>query len=97
MAICAKYSRDLEKRRTLEKIHIEKKFWEKEGINFKIFTEKDINIVLLNNILYFRDAYECIISNEIGLSLMNEIKKELIGLIFETNPHSKRSSGVSGY
>lgn len=85
VAICAKYSRDLEKLRTLEKIHIEKKYWEIKGVDFRIFTEKDINHVLLKNILYFRDAYECNLWNEIGPSLVLEIKKDLISIIFEMN------------
>lgn len=85
VAICAKYSRDLEKPRTLEKIHIEKKYWEIKGVDFRIFTEKNIDIILLKNILFFRDAYECSLRNEIGHSLMAEIKKEMLSIIFETN------------
>ncbi len=85
IAICAKYSKDLDKPRTLEKIHIEKKFWEYKGIDFRIFTEKDINTIILKNILEFRNAYECSLINEIGLSLIDEIKKNLLGMIFETN------------
>ena len=91
IAICAKYSKDLEKSRTLKKIEIERRFWERKGIEFKIFTEKDVNPILIKNIIDFRDAYDCSLIKEISLSQIDEIKTDLLSMISETNRTVKES------
>lgn len=50
VAITVKYSKDLAKRRTLEKLELERKYWERRKIEWKILTEKQINITLIKNI-----------------------------------------------
>ena len=46
----AKYSKDLMKPRTLEKLEIERRYWHSKGISWQIITEKDIPIAVQNNI-----------------------------------------------
>ena len=38
----AKYSTDLMKPRTIEKLEIERRYWHSKGISWQIITEKDI-------------------------------------------------------
>lgn len=46
----AKYSKDLMKPRTLEKLEIERRYWHSKDISWQIITEKDIPIAVQNNI-----------------------------------------------
>ena len=82
IAICAKYSKDLGNKRVRQKIFIEKKYWEEQGIDFRIFTEKDINSIVIQNIIAFRDAYTCALTNKIDI--IERIKKDLQILIHNT-------------
>jgi hypothetical protein len=84
IALCVKYSRDLDNERTLKKIHIEKKYWEKRGKDFWIFTEKDINPIVIRNIMDFRDAIVCNLVNEIDAAVIEQIKNDIQNLIYET-------------
>lgn len=45
-----KYESDLEKRRTLEKQAIEERYWAQRGIQWKVVTEKAIDVIKANNI-----------------------------------------------
>lgn len=49
-AFTVKYSKDLEKTRAIEKLEIERFYWERRGINWLIITEKQINSILVRNI-----------------------------------------------
>ena len=46
----AKYSTKLDDIRTIEKLEIERHYWQSKGIPWQIITEKDIPIVIQNNI-----------------------------------------------
>lgn len=50
IAFTVKYSKDLEKPRTIEKLEIERFYWERRGTNWLIVTEKQINQILIKNI-----------------------------------------------
>lgn len=56
LAIQAKYSKDLEDIRSIEKIELERKFWKKKEIDFCIVTELDIPKTVLNNIKWLYPA-----------------------------------------
>lgn len=56
LAIQAKYSEDLEDGRTLEKIEIERRFWKKKEIDFRIITELEIPKIVLDNIKWLYPA-----------------------------------------
>lgn len=50
VAISAKYSKDLNKPRTIKKFEIERVYWERRKVEWKIFTERDVNKTLIKNI-----------------------------------------------
>jgi hypothetical protein len=60
-AISAKYSDKLDDARVLEKLELERSYWEEKGIPFAIVTEKEIPKTLLENIKWIRpflNSYE---------------------------------------
>lgn len=48
----AKYSKDLDIIRTIEKLEIERHYWQSKGIPWQIITEKDIPKTIQNNIAW---------------------------------------------
>ena len=50
LALQAKYSKDLDNARTIEKIELERRYWEQKDVDFKIITEKDIPKAVTDNI-----------------------------------------------
>lgn len=57
VAISCKYSKDLKSLRVLEKMQIEKTYWENQRISFKVITEKEIPEIMVENIQYIHPAY----------------------------------------
>ena len=49
-AISVKYAHDLEDERTIEKLELERRFWEGEGIEWFIFTEHEVPVHFVKNI-----------------------------------------------
>lgn len=49
-AICIKYKEDLENPRVIEKLEIERRYWESQSVPWYIFTENEVPIKLLKNI-----------------------------------------------
>ncbi len=52
-----KYARDLSNRRTLEKLEIERCYWEARGIDWGIVTEHEIPDTLAKNVDFLHDAW----------------------------------------
>ena len=50
LALQAKYSNDLDDARTIEKLELERRYWEQKDVDFKIITEKDIPRAVSDNI-----------------------------------------------
>ncbi len=50
-----KYAKDLAKPRTIEKLEIERRFWEARGIDWGIVTEHEIPIALAKNVDFLHD------------------------------------------
>lgn len=50
LALQAKYSKDLDDARTIEKLELERRYWEQKNVDFKIITEKDIPKAVTDNI-----------------------------------------------
>jgi len=44
-------------KRTLEKLEIERRYWESKNIQWKIITDKEINKTVVSNIEMFREIY----------------------------------------
>lgn len=52
-----KYAKDLSHRRTLEKLEIERRYWEVRGTDWGIVTEHEIPLELVKNIDFLHDAW----------------------------------------
>lgn len=50
VALSVKYAKDLDNLRTLEKLEIEKEFWNSQGVEWSIVTEEQFTIDLINNL-----------------------------------------------
>jgi len=50
VAYSCKYKKDLDNKRTEQKLRIEATYWEKKGIKFAIITEEDLPWILIKNI-----------------------------------------------
>jgi hypothetical protein len=58
-ALSFKPSDELEKPRTLEKLQLERSYWEFQGVSWRIVTERDLHMVLVRNLEWVRTpAYE---------------------------------------
>ncbi|MEW5993088.1 MAG: TnsA endonuclease N-terminal domain-containing protein [Candidatus Zixiibacteriota bacterium] len=58
-ALSFKPSGELEKPRTLEKLQVERSYWELQGVSWRIVTERDLHMVLVRNLEWVRTpAYE---------------------------------------
>lgn len=77
-----KYSHDLEKKRVIEKFEIERSYWLEKDVDWGIVTEKDINMTVVNNIIWIHKSYylEDIIDIECGLN-KDKLIEYLIKLI----------------
>ena len=49
-ALPAKYSKDLDDARIIEKLELKRRYWEQKDVGFKIITEKDIPRAVSDNI-----------------------------------------------
>lgn len=49
-AISVKYADELDNKRTIEKQEMERRFWENEGVDFYLFTERDVPKTTIKNI-----------------------------------------------
>ena len=56
MALQVKYAKDLDDPRTLEKIEIERRFWQRKDVPFYIITENDIPNIVSTNIKWLYPA-----------------------------------------
>lgn len=52
-----KYEKDLNDKRIIEKFEIEKCYWERQGIDWAIVTEKELPVTFISNLKFLRDAY----------------------------------------
>jgi len=56
IAIAVKYASDLDNARNLEKLQIEKLYWEELGYDWKLFTDKDIPAIVKENLEWLHAA-----------------------------------------
>ena len=89
IALCIKNSKDLENNRTIEKLKIEKEYWNRRGIEWQISTEKDISKIAALNLCSIYTSYfweEHVPYNEYEINKMEESLRKLViveGDIFE--------------
>lgn len=75
IAVSAKYQSDL-KIRNIAKMDIEKVYWNNKGVDFYLFTEKDIDPLRLRNANYLNDNYRDDIETYIP-DFLTEFKKKI--------------------
>jgi hypothetical protein len=72
-----KYSKDLNDKRTLEKLEVERIYWERRDIDWKIITEKQINESLAFNVEYIHKCRTLIGFDYITPGLIRKVNKAL--------------------
>ncbi|MFV0480404.1 MAG: TnsA endonuclease N-terminal domain-containing protein [Campylobacteraceae bacterium] len=55
IAIQAKYSGQLDDKRTIEKLEIERRYWQENNIEWKIVTEKDLPMIKVSNLMLLHE------------------------------------------
>jgi hypothetical protein len=58
VAVAVKNTSELKRKITIEKLEIQKRFWNAKGIELKIVTEKELNKTFCKNILWVRDTLQ---------------------------------------
>ena len=48
---------DLKKERTIEKLYLEKKYWEEDGVGFSLVFKSNVNMIAVNNIRLVTEFY----------------------------------------
>lgn len=90
-AITVKYKKDLENKRVIEKLEIEREYWKRKGIDWKIVTEYQINQVEIDNIVWMHKLYNLHdLVNEYENIDENKLKKCLKILIDEIYNESNK-------
>lgn len=86
-----KYAKDLEEERTLQKLFIEKEYYNIKNIDWGIVTEKEIPMVLVDNIRVVHKAFnlEEIVSNDISRERLLFFRKEFINLLNKEENNEK--------
>jgi len=75
IAIAVKHASDLDNVRTVEKLQIEKLYWEELGYNWKLFTDKDIPAIVKENLEWLHAA------NRNSHDLYEELSLEDISIV----------------
>ena len=87
LAVSVKTSeKDLKRKRTIEKLFLEKKYWENEGVSYAIFFKSRVNMTEVNNIRIVTEFYSPeYVFDEIS-SLKHLIARKLIPVDMEKEP-----------
>ena len=75
LAINVLYKKELSKKRSLEKLQLEKSYWQKKGVRWLIVTEDQFTVELKENMAWIRPFINLNDSEEV--QLMNETQKIL--------------------
>lgn len=78
-----KYAKDLSKRRTIEKLEIERRYWETRGVDWGIVTEHEIPATLAKNIDFLHDARS--LSTYMPIKDIVLVARPLTHLVLERN------------
>ena len=81
-AISVKYASDLIKQSTLERLELERRYWQKIGVNWSLLTNKEIENQRgrLKNIKFYRPAFKL---EEFGLTNISELEEMKKALIYK--------------
>lgn len=73
-----KSKEDLINKRTLEKFEIERRYWEKQEVNWGIVTENEIDKTLAQNISYMHSYYNDLYELDSFISIEKEVVDDLV-------------------
>lgn len=96
-----KIENDLNDERIIEKFEIEKCYWERQGIDWAIVTEKELPVTFISNLKFLRDAY--FVNDDESLSLLMEEWSSFTGSVlanlqaFDTKYNFELGTGISLY
>lgn len=79
----AKYTSDLCKFRTLEKLEIERRYWERRNIDYGIVTERDLLMPLFHNIKWLHPRYDITSFSNLTKEAVNEIAALLTQMVMQ--------------
>lgn len=75
---------DLEKKRIIEKFEIERRYWEKHGVEWGIVTEQDIPKELASNIEWIHSAYHLEATSDYSRNDLAQIQEMMLQRINES-------------
>ncbi len=84
LAVAVKYAEDLNDMRTVEKLQIEKVFWEQQGYQWKLFTEQEITAAIKENLEWLHAA------NQNPNDLYTELSVTDIQLVYQRFSGAKK-------
>ena len=96
-----KFEKDLNDERVIEKFEIEKCYWERQGIDWAIVTEKELPATFISNLKFLRDAY--FVDDDENLILLMEEWPGFTGSVlanlqaFDTKYNFELGTGISLY
>ncbi len=89
-AISVKFREHLEEKRTIEKLELERRYWEAEQVDWYLFTENEVPVTLLKNIKW-------LMPHVYSFELDEKLRKQVFELILnaiETYPVGKISAAM---
>lgn len=92
-----KSSADLMNKRNIEKFEIERKYWEKQGINWGIVTEKEINEIVAENIKYihsYNDIHDIDSLIDMSEYELEELIIEYTRRVIDSTESIRKISGI---
>lgn len=102
VAISVKSLSELERRTVIEKMEIERRYWEKKAIPFYVVTEKEINKQLVDNIKWVREALldkgivnKKELAEKLYYFLQENKEKELRIILSEFDGYNELNSGTA--
>lgn len=96
-----KFEKDLSDERVIEKFEIEKSYWEHQGIDWAIVTEKELPANFISNLKFLRDAY--FVNDDENLALLMEEWRGFAGSVlgnlqaFDRKYNFEVGTGISLY
>lgn len=87
-ARAVKMSKDLSSRRVLEKLEIERRYWEKRGVDWSIITERDIPIVISKNVGLIHEYWH--LPTYTSLNEISDAARLLTELLTDETPQALR-------
>ncbi|WJE30600.1 TnsA endonuclease N-terminal domain-containing protein [Bacillus altitudinis] len=96
-----KFEKDLNDGRVIEKFEIEKCYWERQGIDWAIVTEKELPLTFISNLKFLRDSY--FINDDENLTLLMRDWSSFTGSVlanlqaFDMKYNFELGTGISLY